>query len=74
MIILRDSPLQFDERIPTFLPSGIGIGVDVFPYTLDEARRALEEGWGVVEIALREGVFLFKRGKELEGLHLKTGQ
>lgn len=68
LIILKDSPLRFDERIPAFLPSYMGIGVDVFPYTLEEVKRALAEGWGVARIALKEGVFLFKRDKELVGL------
>ena len=68
LIILRESTLRFDERIPAFMPSDIGVGVDVFPYTLDEIKMALAEGWGVARIALKEGVFLFKRKKELEGL------
>lgn len=61
LVILRDSSLQFDERLAAFRPSGIGIGVDVFPYTIDEVRRGIEEGWGVARIALEEGIFLFKR-------------
>ncbi|HIC95232.1 TPA: nucleotidyltransferase domain-containing protein [Candidatus Bipolaricaulota bacterium] len=61
LIILRDSPLRFDERIPAFMPSGIGVGVDIFPYTLNEVRRGLKEGWGVARIALEEGLYLFKR-------------
>ncbi len=73
MIILRHSQLRFDERIPSFMPSNVGVGVDVFPYTLEEARRALEEGWGVVRVALKEGLVLFKRGEELEELRLKVG-
>lgn len=58
LIILGDSPRPFHERIPEFLRSGVGISLDVFPYTLWEATRALQEGWGVVTIALREGVWL----------------
>ena len=72
LIILRESSLRFDERIPAFMPSDIGVGVDVFPYTLDEIKRALAEGWGIARIALKEGVFLFKREKELEGLQGKA--
>jgi predicted nucleotidyltransferase len=68
LIVLRASQLRFDERIPAFMPSGIGIGVDVFPYTLDETGMALEEGWGVARVALEEGTFLFKRERELEEL------
>ena len=59
LIILADSPLRFDERIPLYRPTGLGVSVDVFPYTLAEARRSLEEGWGVVPIALAEGQTLF---------------
>lgn len=68
LVILRDSPLRFDERIPTFIPSYVGIGVDVFPYTLEEVKRALAEGWGVARVALTEGMVLFQRGKELKEL------
>ena len=35
LIILRTSGKRFDERIPDFLPSGIGLGVDVFPYRIE---------------------------------------
>jgi hypothetical protein len=46
----------------------MGIGVDVFPYTVDEARKALREGWGVVRTALEEGLVLFERGTSLKDL------
>lgn len=39
MIILRDSALRFDERIPDFVPSGVGVSVEVFPYTVDETKK-----------------------------------
>lgn len=58
LILLRDSPRPFHERAPDFLRSGVGIGLDLFPYTLSEAAQALQEGWGVVAIALREGIWL----------------
>jgi len=58
LILLRDSPRPFHERAPDFLRSGVGIGLDLFPYTLSEATQALHEGWGVVAIALREGIWL----------------
>lgn len=58
IIILRSSEKRFDERIPDFLPSGMGIGVDVFPYTKKEAKKALREGWGVVKTAFSEGLWL----------------
>lgn len=70
LIILADSSLQFDERIPAFRPFSVGIGVDLFPYTRDEARKGLKEGWGVVKVALEEGLVLFERGTALEALRL----
>ncbi|HEX3034132.1 MAG TPA: nucleotidyltransferase domain-containing protein [Thermodesulfobacteriota bacterium] len=68
LIILRTSDKRFDERIPDFLPSGIGVGAGVFPYTLDEANEALTEGFGVVETAFREGIWLIDK----EGLKNNT--
>ena len=58
LILLGGSSLPFHERLPQFLRSGVGISLDVFPYTLSEAAQALREGWGVVAVALREGVWL----------------
>jgi hypothetical protein len=37
--------------------------MDVFPYTLAEARRMLSEGMSVVPVALREGVWLLDRAR-----------
>jgi hypothetical protein len=59
LVLLRDSPLSFDERGALYRPTGLGVGVDVFPYTLDEARQSLKQGWGVVPIALSEGQTLY---------------
>jgi len=59
LILLRDSPLDFRERIPLYHPEYMGVSVDVFPYTLAEAKRSLEEGWGVVIAALKEGRILY---------------
>ena len=69
LIILEDSRLKFDERIPALMPVGIGIGVDVFPYTVVEATQAIKEGWGVVRIALQEGLVLFNRDDKLAELY-----
>ncbi len=62
LIILSHSPLPFEERIVRYKPLGLGVSVEVFPYTLEEARRGLREGWGMVPPALQEGIYLFKRG------------
>jgi uncharacterized protein len=58
LIILRDSELPFEERIVRYKPVGLGVSVEVFPYTAAEAARSVEEGWGVVGPALREGRLL----------------
>ncbi len=64
LILLRESEEDFRHRIPRFLPVGLGVGADVFPYTLEEARRSLTEGWGVVRAALAEGQVLFERADD----------
>lgn len=66
LILLHDSMLRFDERIPVYRPSGMGVSVDVFPYTLSEARQSLKEGWGVVGVALKEGLTLYQADSTLE--------
>ena len=69
LIILEDSPLPFLDRLTNYKPTGLGIAVEVFPYTLAESRAARTEGWGVVGPALREGVVLFSRERrDLEDL------
>ena len=62
LVILRDSPLPFHHRIPSYRPRGVCIPTDVFPYTLSEVRASLAEGWGVAPVALAEGIALL--GKE----------
>lgn len=59
LIILRESALRFQDRIAQYQPSGLGVPVDVFPYTVAETRRSLDEGWGVVAVALAEGETLY---------------
>lgn len=63
LLILTHSSKPFHARIPDYLRSGIGIPMDVFPYTFAEARRMLSEGMGVVPVALREGVWLLDRAR-----------
>ncbi len=60
-VILKDSAEPFHHRIPAYLRPGVGIGMDVFPYTLPEAIRSAQEGWGVMRVALREGRWLLDR-------------
>ena len=68
LLILARSSKPFHARIPDYLRGGIGIAMDVFPYTLAEAQYMLEEGTGVVPVALREGVWLLDRARVREGL------
>lgn len=58
LVILDSSPVPFDQRIAQFPRAGAGINLDIFPYTLQEARQSLKGGWGVVPIALKEGAWL----------------
>ena len=61
LIVLGKSDLPFLERIPRYMPSGVGIGVDVFPYTREEFELMLKEGNRLVKSALAEGIDLFPR-------------
>ena len=62
LILLEDSSLDFADRFAEYKPVGLGISVEVFPYTIAEARSGLEEGWGVVRPALHEGRMLAGSG------------
>jgi predicted nucleotidyltransferase len=61
LVVLSESQEKFLDRIPRYKPSGIPIGVDVFPYTEAELKRMVEEGNPFVRHALAEGVILFRR-------------
>lgn len=58
VIILKTSDKEFKDRIPDFIPRGVGISIDVFPYTLEEASKMASESLGVIGIALKEGIIL----------------
>ncbi|RDI95187.1 nucleotidyltransferase domain-containing protein [Meiothermus sp. QL-1] len=60
LVLLESSPLDFSERLLLYRPQGVR-GVEVFPYTLEEAHRGLREGWGMVRPALLSGLPLFER-------------
>jgi len=68
LIVLADSQEPFHHRIPRYLPADLGIGVDVFPYTVSEVQSSLAEGWGVARPALSEGIVLFERQGALREL------
>jgi predicted nucleotidyltransferase len=66
LLILARSSKPFQARLPDYLRNGIGIPMDVFPYTLAEAKHMLSEGDGVVSVALKEGVWLLDRAQVRE--------
>ena len=73
LILLKDSPLRFDERIPYYLPSGIGIGVEVFPYTLEETKETLRgEKGSLVETALSQGTILYEEKNSFSLLSMES--
>lgn len=55
LLILRDSPDDFLKRIPTYLPTTVPGGVDLFPYTRQEIERMTSEGNPFLRRALAEG-------------------
>ena len=66
LVVLSDFPEPFQARVPAFLRSGIGISMDVFPYTLEEALKSLHQGRGVLPVALREGRWLLDKASVRE--------
>ncbi len=52
------SDLLFHERIPGLLPSRVGVGVDLFPYTIEEFQKLKAEPGSVPHTALKEGLLL----------------
>lgn len=69
LMVLRDSPVSFLERIPQYLPTSVPGGVDLFPYTRAELKQMLAEGNPFVRRALQEGR-RFTREAVLEGAAL----
>jgi predicted nucleotidyltransferase len=60
-ILLRGDQRRFIDRIPEFLDhfSGVGVPVEVFPYTIEEKARI--EGEGIMKTILREKIVLDAR-------------
>lgn len=61
LLILSSSDQPFLDRIPAFLPAGLPVAVDIFPYTRDEIERMKRDNNGFVLGALRDGVRIFRR-------------
>ncbi len=68
VVIVSDWPDPFHVRAPAFLRRGVGIPMDIFPYTLAEAQQAVREGWGVMRVALRDGRWLLDKANARERL------
>lgn len=62
LIVLSRSDLPFLARIPAYLPAGLPVAVDVFPYTREELERMAAEGNPFIRSALSAGIHLFRRG------------
>ena len=58
LVILSSASQPFMERIPRYLPTGLPLGIDVFPYTQDEVDRMLAEGNHFMQQAVKEGIAL----------------
>jgi predicted nucleotidyltransferase len=60
-ILLRRDQRRFIDRIPEFLDhfSGVGVSVEVFPYTIEEKARIESEG--IMKTILREKIVLDAR-------------
>jgi predicted nucleotidyltransferase len=58
LLILRECDLPFEERGTRYQISGVGIGVDLFAYTMAELDRMREEGNPFLSQALSESVVL----------------
>ncbi len=72
LIVLESSPKPFHERGPDYLRRGVGVSLDLFAYTMPEAIAALREGWGVVGVALSEGIWLVDKNGVKERLSTTT--
>ncbi len=70
LILLSEASQPFDKRIPDFLRSGVGISLDLYPYTLAEAIEALRGSSSVVAVAVRDGLWLVDK----DGLRERLGR
>ena len=58
LVILSSASQPVMERIPRYLPTGLPLGVDVFPYTRDEIERMLAQGNHFIRQAMKEAIVL----------------
>ena len=57
LIVLRDSDKRFRDRIPDFLPDGVSVPCDVFPYTADEIEDLRRDNSPWIKHLLQEVVW-----------------
>ena len=55
---LRDSDRLFRDRMPDFLPDGVSVPCDVFPYTTDEIEGLRRDNSPWIKHILEEVVWL----------------
>lgn len=58
LLVLSEASGTFAERIPRYLPTGLSLGVEVFPYTRVEIDAMLEDENPFIRQALAEGIAL----------------
>ncbi len=58
LILLRTSDKPFRDRIPEFLPSGLSVPCDVFPYTTGEIETLQRGGSPWIKHILQETIWL----------------
>jgi predicted nucleotidyltransferase len=58
LVVLASADVPFLERIPSYTPVGLSVGIDVFPYTREEIDRMLAEGRPFIQQILSEGLVL----------------
>jgi predicted nucleotidyltransferase len=58
LIVLRTSDKPFRDRIPDFLPGGLSIPCDVFPYTAAEIESLQRDGSPWIRHVLKEVIWL----------------
>ncbi len=61
LLILERASGRMLDRIPHYLPEGLSLPVDVFPYTQAEIDTMLADGNPFIRRALAEGKVLYER-------------
>ncbi|MDW8015217.1 MAG: nucleotidyltransferase domain-containing protein [Bacteroidia bacterium] len=76
LILLRYSTKSFKERIGDFLPYGLPLPVEAFPYTEAEAQQMIQSKVGPPFAAAREGYLLAAtpEGKSIWEVLRRLGQ